>query len=176
MKNLLIFFTCISFSAIGQQPKNIAKNVKEIKPLCYLDSSLIEIENLYFDPNKIADVYMPKNTLDTLRPQGRIFIKSKEPKSFNFLTIADIQKKYFTNTSNSTTVFMLDNDFLKSIENFRVDSSYILKVEIINSKELAHLNNLNADFTILRIFTRTKENIEKQNRIRIRGQELTMTE
>ena len=89
------------------------------------------------------------------------------------MSITDILNKYQQGLQKPT-IFMLDNEFLKDTASFKIDSSYVLKVEITTASEINYLKNTVPDLTILKIITRTKENLNKYDRIRIRGTESTV--
>ena len=168
---ILISFS-LSFVGYGQQSSH-SKTVTDWRQLVFLDSVLLTVNSI-FDPNKIASIYVVKDYYDSTKQiQGKIFITSKDPKSFNFLTISDLATTYKKDT-NTPTIFMLDNEFLKDTTTFKIDSSFILKVEITRTSEIEYLKNTHPDLTILKIITRTKENLDKQNEIRIRGTETTL--
>src|SRR5688500_15547949 len=129
---LISFFS--SLVGYGQEPSH-SKPGTNWRPLVYLDSILLT-GNSVFDPNKIASLNVVKNYYDSTKLiHGKIFITSNDPKSFNFLTISDITTTYKSATK-TPTIFMLDNEFLKDITTFTIDSSYILKVEITRASEI----------------------------------------
>src|SRR5581483_11709324 len=88
---IYISLLLISFSFIVQgQAITRPKPMAEWKPLYYLDSVLIEPE-FYFEPNKIADVQVVSDYYDSTRQiHGKVFLTSKEPKTYRFLGIAAI--------------------------------------------------------------------------------------
>jgi hypothetical protein len=93
---------------------------------------------------------------------------SKGPKQYNFWTISEITKAFCKDCTPSA-IFMLDNEFLKDITKFKIDSSFILRVEFTQAKEIEYLKNSIPDLAILKLITRTKADLDKQNEIRIRG-------
>ena len=119
-----------------------------------------------FDISQIDSIYILKETKNA--PNGQIFIKSKNPKNLHFLSVSDINARY-KNNALAPTIYMLDNEILKEVATFRIDSAFILKVEILKGSETDYLNIQFPDLTILNIITRTAENITKENQIRIRG-------
>ncbi len=161
---IILFLSLVSF---GQQNSN-PKPFKEWQPLYYLDSVNVEFSELHFDPGKIESMNVVKSYMDsTGQNYGKIFITSKNPKDYNFLTISDIKTTY-KEDSLSPTIFMLDNEFLKDITKFKIDSNYILKIELLRGSEFDYLKKNIPNLTILKIITRTKENLAKQNQIYIR--------
>jgi hypothetical protein len=165
----LVFFIALSLSlvAFGQQYSN-PKPFKEWQPLYYLDSVIVEFTDLHFDLEKIESINVVKSYVDSTRQNyGKIFITSKDPKGYNFLSISEITIKYKKDTL-SPTIFMLDNEFLKDITKFKIDSSYILKVMLLRGSEFDYLKDNFPNLTILNIITKSKDNIEKQKKIIIR--------
>ncbi|MCF0057354.1 hypothetical protein [Dyadobacter sp. CY356] len=163
MKNafvvILLFITVKSQGQI-YKPENF-------RPEIYLDS--IKYGSIpYIEPSKIDSIHVVKETNKVAG--GQIFIKSKNPKSLHILSVYDISARY-TKNALAPTIYMLDNQILKEVSTFRIDSALILKVEILKGSETDYLNVQFPDLTILKIITRTKENIAKQNEIKIRGVE-----
>jgi len=161
---IILFLSHVSFGQKNSNPKPF----KEWQPLYYLDSVNVEFSELHFDPEKIESMNVVKSYIDsTAQNYGKIFITSKDPKDYNFLTISDITTTYKKDTL-SPTIFMLDNEFLKDITKFKIDSNYILKIELLRGGEFDYLKKNIPNLTILKIITRTKENLAKQNQIYIR--------
>jgi hypothetical protein len=161
----LFSFSLFSFAAIACQAQ--LPKYQNFHPEIYLDS----VRYGYFpnfDPNQIDSISISKETKEA--PRGKIFIKSKHPQSLNLLTIQDINARYRKNAL-APTIYMLNNEILKEVSTFRIDSAFILKVEILKGSETDYLNVQFPDLTILNIITGTKDNIDKQNAIRIRGTE-----
>lgn len=163
MKNVfVVILLFIAAKSQGQiyKPENF-------RPEIYLDSIKYgAFPN--FDIHQIETIFVSKENKKV--PEGQIFIKSKNPKNLHLLSILDINVRYNKNAL-APTIYMLDHVILKEISTFRIDSAYILKVEILKGSETDYLNAQFPDLTILNIITRTAENIAKENRILIRGTE-----
>lgn len=136
---------------------------------CFLDSKLIH-ENVlpYFDPNAIQSVNVAKG--DTLingkMYSGKIFISTKSPNSYVFLSLNAIKEKY-TTSKNPKTIFMINGLFIKKeMETYAITEDAVFKVTLINTIEFDHLKNENID--IVSILTKTEENLKKDNTIIIR--------
>jgi hypothetical protein len=169
---IILISICFSIVGYGQQQKT--KPISQWQPIYFIDSVKIDLPQLFFDPNKIADINVVSNYYDSAKQiHGKMFITSKDPKDFNFLSVADITNAYKKGTK-TPTIFMLDNEFLKDIAAFKIDSSYILKVEVLRASEIEYLKNTLPNLTIVKIITRTKENLDRQNQIRIQGTETTL--
>jgi hypothetical protein len=158
MKSILVIafflFTINAFS----QTKNTYKN-----PAYFLDS--IQVNGLgTFDNSKIEDIKVLAG--DSAFPNGRIYMTSKKSSNFNFLSAQDILTAYKI-PAGTTTIFMLDNEIIKDISNFRIDSSYILNVEVTKASEIEYLPNSISSLEILKVFTASKENNDKLKIVRI---------
>ena len=161
MKFILIISFLVLSSIVFGQIKN-----KETEYTWLLDSVKINVSKDFFDP-AIIDVI--KIIEDSATQNRKGYLKSKESKKYKFISLYDAAN--LNKISYSTpAIFMVNNDFLKDdISSYRIDSFYILKVEIIKANELISLRELNSSLTIIRIKTKTPENIEEEERIRING-------
>ncbi len=158
---IFFFFTVNAFSQTKKQ-YNVPGPLKT--PVFFLDS--IQVNTLgTFDNNKIQDINVV--SADAAFPNGRIYIKSKDPRDFKFLSARDILKVY--NIPDGTSaIFMLDNEIINDTTTFKIDSSYILNVEIIKASEIEYLPNNISSLAILKVFTASEENRDRQKVIRIR--------
>jgi len=109
-------------------------------------------------------------TIKDKKYYGQVHIKMKQDYKPEFISLTDLEAKYLKQ-SNNPSIFMIDNDIVKSdYNNILVDEKYILKMEIQQiDNEKEHLN-----VNIIRLITKTKENIGKANEIRIRGVDTAM--
>jgi hypothetical protein len=161
MKKFLFYI--LLFVAIKSQAQ-IHKS-ENFYPEIYLDSVKYgTFPN--FDINQIESMSVEKESKKA--PRGQIFIKSRNPKNLHLLSIFDINARY-TKNALAPTIYMLDNKILKEASTFRIDSAFILKVEILKGSETDYLNVQFPDLTILNIITRTTENIAKENQILLWG-------
>jgi hypothetical protein len=120
-----------------------------------------------FDPNKIDNINVVRDK-DPSAPFGKVFIKSKNPKDFNFLSAQDIAR--LNNISIKTiSIFMLDNQIIMDTSSFKIDSSYIKKIEIIKASEIEYLPQNIPDLAILKILTDTIDNNDKYNILKIQS-------
>ncbi len=165
---VLVFFFSIALKSFGQV-KEVNKYDAENKVWYFLDSVRIGKNQMYFAPDKIANINVVKEK-DTLNQGvGIIYIKSKNPKDFNFLTLESIEKTY-TKKVSSSTLFMINNVILKNeLSTYKIDSAYILNVEVLKATEIEYLKDRMPLLTIINIKLKTKENIDKANEIRLRG-------
>ena len=174
MKFIALFFlTSLTVTSFAQITNYVNTNYKK-EVLYFLDSVKIDKNVMYFDPNKIAEINVVKEKDPTKFYDGKIYIKSKNSKDFNFLTLKGIEKTY-TKTVSPSTLFMIDNLILKdAISTYKIDSAYILNVEVVKSTEIEYLKNSLTVLTIINIKLKTKENLEKASTIYIRGTDYSL--
>ena len=130
-------------------------------PTYYLDS--VECADIpLFNPDLIADIKIGQKA----GTNGQIFINIKKGYKFNWIYFSTIATNYST---AKTTLFMLNNEFVKAGNANKIDSSFILKIEKIDTKDLFMIGKNRKKMIILNILTNTKANVEKSKMIRIRG-------
>lgn len=98
---------------------------------------------------------------------GQLYIQMKKDYNPKLISLTDLKLKYKTQ-GNTSTIFMIDNDIIKGdYSKCIVDEKYILRILVdkIENKE----ENLQVD--IIRLLTKTEENIKKSKEIIIRGRE-----
>lgn len=125
-------------------------------------SFLVRINSKFIDSIRIE-----KNLIeiDNTKHYGQIYIKTKKEYNPKLISLTDLKQKY-TKQSSMSTIFMIDNDIIKDNNaDYFVDEKYILKIivdTIENKKEKLHVQ-------IIRLVTRTDENIKQANELIIRG-------
>jgi hypothetical protein len=96
---------------------------------------------------------------------GKIYIKMKSDYNPKFLTLKKLSEKYLELNENPI-IYQIDEKVVeKSSNEILVDENFILKivVEKINTSEN------NTEINLIRLITKTTENIKKVNEIRIKG-------
>ncbi|MEI6752872.1 MAG: hypothetical protein WCK78_06870 [Paludibacter sp.] len=120
-----------------------------------------------FNPKFIDSIRVDKKEIkiDNTKHYGQIYVKTKSEYNPKLISLTELKQKY-TKQSGMSTIFMIDNDIIKeNYPDYFVDEKYILKiiVDILeNKKEKLHVQ-------IIRLITRTDENIKQANEIIIRG-------
>jgi hypothetical protein len=160
----LLFFTSLFF---GQ------KN-KISDPAVFFDAKLISMKTLEFlDPNKIETINIIKKdtTINTISYRGQLYITSKNPEQYDFISLEEI-KADFTKIKSNDVVYMINGKFIKeNIEIIKLDRNYILDVEVSYSNDFSNLRKSDTKFGIINILMKTKVNLNSKNKILIRGNE-----
>ena len=159
-KSLFVFFIFMNFNCFSQSRLYVGNS----EPDYYIDSVRVQALGV-FDPNKIESINVVK---DSTAPSGKIYIKIKKNTTVHFLTAKDIV--VMNNIiPGSISIFLLDNEIVKDTSNFSIDSSYILKVEIVKASEIKYLPENISNLSIVKIITATQANIDKEKLIFFRG-------
>jgi hypothetical protein len=168
MKQLLtcstLFFTTLFF---GQ-------NTKNSDAAMFFDSILMPANMFeYIEKSEIESVNVVKK--DTLIKkvlyQGQLYITSKNPKKYNFISLHQIKSEY-TKIKSNDVIYMVNGVFIKdNIDTFKLDRNYILEVEVTNSEAFYNLRKSDTKFDIINILGKTKENLENKNKVLLRGHE-----
>ena len=156
------------------QVSSLIKSGNHQKSVFFLDSTKIDPAITVFDPNKIATVKVEREFDTITYKQGRVYMVSKNPKDYYFVSLDEIKAKYAKNAT-APVLFMINNSFLQNnISAFKIDTSYILNVEVLRGTDFDNLKESLPNLTIVRIKTKTKENLEEASKIYIRGSDLSM--
>lgn len=129
----------------------------------YFNQSILKTLNLPFIDS--MTVVKELITIGNKTYYGQIHIKMKREYKSEIISLTDLKSKYIK-PSREPVIFIIDTDIVKSDYNeFFVDEKYILKIE---TQEIRNeTENLNVN--VIRLVTKTKENIEEANKIWIRG-------
>lgn len=99
---------------------------------------------------------------------GKLSIKTEAGYRPQFISLNNLKLQY-TQIKNEPVIFMLDNEFIKEdYDQYIVDLKYILKI-IVDKIDLPD-NKL--QINVIRLLTRSEENIRKSKEIHIRGSEI----
>ncbi|MCY7292114.1 MAG: hypothetical protein LH615_08020, partial [Ferruginibacter sp.] len=116
-----------------------------ITPIFYLDSVPVEMEYTYLDVNNIERVEVIKDAVT-----GKVYMTSKNTKSFNFLSYSILKNTYF-NEINKPVLLLVNGNFIKNPLKINIDSSYIYKVEVECGVDFEELKNLYPNLAIVNI-------------------------
>ena len=137
-------------------------------PMIYLNNIPV-IGTPFIDIHLIVDIKV-ENGIDTgYHRNGKIYITTKKETPLKLLTIDDIVKKYSISSTNAETVWMVDNDFIENLKYFTIDSAFLYKIQVQELPATEILSKNPSGVRIIKIFTRTSDNISKFSTIRLRG-------
>ena len=166
MKYTLTFVLLLSSTLFFGQKKTTEE------PAIFLDSTQVANNMMqYIDPNEIESVNVDKKDvwINGKLYHGQIYITSKNPTKYNFITLDQI-KSEFTKIKSSEIIYMINGEFIKEdLKALVLDRNYILKVEVTNSNDFYNLRESDIKFDIINIILKTKENLDAKNNIILRG-------
>ena len=89
-------------------------------------------------------------------------------KKVELLSLDDIRKTYFPQMGDTPCMYMVNKFFLMNdLSSYKFDKDFILKVELLKSTDFEEFKHAPL-FHIIRIFTKTRENLKHHNVMRIR--------
>jgi hypothetical protein len=134
---------------------------KKIETRHFLDSTLIDIQKVYFNPKQIESINVVKN-----ESVEKIFIKTKQGSS-NYLTLNDVLKKYTTlDLSMNSILFRINGKVIDDITGIKIDDSFFIYVD---TASLAKNQYLDDKFKPLYIVDIALEKEERKIPIILRG-------
>lgn len=144
----------------------------ETNVLCYLNQKVVDNHIMStINPNKIKEIKVEKESIeyDKVNYNGIIYIQTKDNYEPKLISLNALKSKYLNLTDKAPTLFMLDEKIIHyDYDDFKVDENYILKIEVQSVEN----GEEDFDINVVRLITRTKENVEKANAIRLKGAEL----
>lgn len=161
-------------SSVYNSNINVARNDTSLKilfqndleskqePAYYLNGKHISSSILHsINPKVITDIKLERNdiVINSKKYYGQIFITTNRDYKFNVVTLTDLELKY-AKFMDAPTLFMINNQLInEDYDKFILDQNYLLRINIEtieNPKE-------NLRFNLIRILTKTQENIKKVN-------------
>jgi len=111
------------------------------------------------------DVLKKDVEIDGKKYWGQIYIRMKEAYRPKLISLTNLKQKY-TKVDSSPCIFMIDDTVINGDPNTQmVDEGFILQIvveKVVNPKENLKVN-------LIKLATKTDENIKKANNIHIRG-------
>jgi len=140
------------------------------RPAYFINGQFVMNQNI--NPNNIANIEIHKadTLIDNKLFHGQIYIKTKEGYTPKLISLTELKNKY-TNLEGKSVIFMIDNDIVnEDYDKYMVDENHLLTIivdKIQNTKE-------RVDLGLIKLLTKTEDNIKDRNRIIIRGTDLSM--
>ncbi|WP_152541996.1 hypothetical protein [Pedobacter sp. V48] len=173
----MLTFCLFAITAVGQTSpvsdkvnvvyeKDAKKLPAGIQPKYFLDSVLIGSCLPLFSQEEIKNIHVSTDS-----KIGEVYVMTKNPGVFRFMTLEEIKNKYVKSPSPAT-LYMIDNDLVKgNIANLKIDENYILNINILSESDFGSLKGAVKDIDIIKITTKSKENLERADQVYIRGTE-----
>ena len=138
----------------------------EKEPAYFINLNFInQFTLMTIDPKTIDSIYVDRKEIkiNNMIYYGQIYVKLKDEYTPRFISLTDLKKKYVKSSSRNF-IFMINNEIIHGdYDNLTVDEKFILKIVVDT------MRYDKPDLDIIRLITRTKENIEKSKQIILRG-------
>jgi hypothetical protein len=189
MKNLLlILLSVLTMQGYGQTASRDLKIGENryaalndsLPQVIYKNNSVSKHQTAWLVDNQLAGAYVTKTinpeqigsvdvskrrvVIDSISYDSQVTIAMKEGYHPKFISLNNLKAKY-TNLKDSPVLFMMENEIVQGdYDKYLVDECYLLQI-IVDKIELKREK---MDFFLVRVLTRTPENIKKAKEIRIR--------
>ncbi len=195
MRGFIIILCCgISFHLFGQETNKTKRGIsgnysekseikviyqdsliaqhKERFPAIFIDGKLIEHLGTLntINPDKIKSFQVEKEPFSQNGKEyyGKINLQTKSNYKPKMVSLKQLRQKYLPKET-LPAIFQIDDAIVSQDENnYLVDENYILKIELTKIKN----PKLNSEVNFIKLIRKTPENIEKANRVMIRGSEI----
>ena len=135
------------------------------KPPAYFVNGDFMGKKVLFNPNSIKSIRVEKEAFEKNGKIyfGKILITTKPDSHPEFISIRKLTSLTY---DKSPILFQIDENVIdQDYNDYFVDKNFILKIEINKIKTTDNKTKIN----LIKIITKTKDNIKKANEIRIRG-------
>lgn len=170
----LFLLTLFSIDTFGQYNDGWEKKLRNRDGTEFAD---------YLNSEYVGDLLLISSTkVDSLKLiPGPLKIKGKEYKKAiqtfsklpvdSLLSLEEIKRKYVTGDTYKNLIYFLNGSFIVGDPSLiKIDKNYILKVNSFNSDVFESFQGKkDIKFTLVFIFTKTKENVKRSETIFIRG-------
>ncbi|MCY7293122.1 MAG: hypothetical protein LH615_13170 [Ferruginibacter sp.] len=161
-------FSLFSFGQMKESVKPLLTSYS-YNPVIYFDSILTRMDFFYFDTSKIKSINFVKEVYDSVtNSSGKIYITSKNPKEYNFLSFTDLKNKFIGNNKKSV-LLLINGNFIKNPSTINIDSAYIYKVEVESGDDFEELKNLYPNLAIVNIKLNNLNNKNGERAIYLQG-------
>ena len=151
-------------------------------PAYFIDGQFVINQALLFNqalpfnitPDNIANIEVRKvdTIIDNKLFHGQVYIRTKEGFTPKFITLTELKNKY-TNLKGKPVIFVLDGNFVTAdYDNYLINENNLLTIIIDSLKT----GKEKIELGLIKLLSRTEENIKARNQIIIRGTALTMNE
>lgn len=126
---------------------------------------------LTLDLKRIETARVVNNTvtIDGIQYNGQMYLTTRQDYKPNLISLNALKFKY-TNLADKHVVFTIDGSIINAdYDKYLIDETYVLQItvdEMNNPKE-------NVQLELVKVLTRSEENIQKSKEIRIRGNEMS---
>ncbi|MDN3494257.1 hypothetical protein [Winogradskyella bathintestinalis] len=138
------------------------------KPVGIFVNGIFLNENLIstINPDKIENLTVEKESFEKNGKEyfGKILIELKSDYKPKFISLKELTSKYL-NLDTNPIIFQIDENVINQDYNeYSVDESFILKIELNKIKT----SKKDTEINLIKLITKTPENIKKANEIRIK--------
>lgn len=164
---ILLILSCLSVTVYGQRTTEHKHTT-----VFYQDSMEIPQNGFWAHPEE-NEVVKEKYVRDKKEPNKTRIYKwtrnPRDPQSFNFLNLKDIERVY-TGSQKRSTLFIFNGKLIvKDLEEPKIDSSFIRSVEVTKSSDITQVKDQVSEFSILNVRLNWKNNVKAPKHLTTAG-------
>ncbi len=153
---------------------HIDRNKHERQPAFFINGKYVMNQSLFnsLDPKWIENVEVIKRDtlIENISYGGQVYIETKSGYAPKLISLTELKTK-FTDFKDKPVVFILDGNFVNAnYDNYVVDENNLLTIivdKLYTDKEKIELG-------LIKLLTKTEENITNRNKIILRGTEMSL--
>ena len=180
MKQLFILKLILLSAVVHGQTNSADSTIKVIyadkiadekKPAFFINGTFVGY-SFPININDIDSMNIVKEDFefDSVKYYGKILISVKANFSPKLISLTALKEKY-TVFANKPVIFTIDGTIINSdYDKYLVDENYLLQIIV----DKIFIGKENIDLGLIKLLTKSQENIRKSKEIRIRGTETTL--
>ena len=153
---------------------HVDRNKVERQPAFIINGNYVMNQSLVssLNPNWIENIKVAKGDtiINNVQYIGIIRIKTKSDYNPKTISLTELKNKY-TEFKNKPVIFMIDGNIVNAdYDNYVIDENNVLTIivdKFQNAKE-------SIDWGLIKLLTKSEENIKKRDQIILRGAEITI--
>lgn len=152
----------------------VDKDKTKRQPVFFINGKYLMNQNFLttLNPNHIENIEVIKRDtlIENISYTGQVLITTKIDYAPKLISLTELKTKY-TNFKGKQVVFMLDGNFITAnYDNYLIDENSLLTI-IVDKLETDKEKN---ELGLIKLLTKTEENIINRNQIIIRGTEVSL--
>lgn len=106
-----------------------------LAPTYYVDSQIVNLKKIYFNPDNISSINIFKDTTIGPRSNGSVYISLKKHMN-EFVSLHDAVRNYLSGLLDKKLLFIIDGQVIKDTAGIRIDPSFSVSMHAVGVNEL----------------------------------------
>ncbi len=106
-----------------------------LAPTCYVDSQIVNLKKVYFNPDNISSIRIFKDSTIGPRSNGSVYISLKKPMN-EFVSLHEAVRNHLSGLLERKLLFIIDGQVIKDTAGIRIDPSFSVSMHAVAVNEL----------------------------------------